>query len=1370
MELTIGRLIQEERVRRGWDQDELALRLGGAVGQQAISRWEKGGSRPRRGMVVELAALFEADPGEFLHAAGYTLLADRPQISRPVRPRLTVLPVWELAPDKFEELVADIGQQLNPDALVTRLGSQGHKQHGVDVTAEKDSRYLATYQCKRHKEFGPQKVKAAVGEVTIEADAHFLVLSRRSASPAARKEMQRYPGWTLWDGEDISRTIRGLSLDKAVRIVDTFFPGWREPFLGVAEPGPWLPTDEFFLPLTAGLIYTHDWQLVGRADELADVLAFVDDPSQRIGLVVGRGGIGKSRLLLEVGRTLERRATSVRFAKLGSELRAQDYELLPRNEPLLLVIDDAHDRDDLQAMVAEVLRLAGHGKVLLALRPYGLDSLAAELGQLGLRVDDLPQFHLSDLSRQDAEALAAEALGAGWPHQLAERLGRLTADCPFITVVAGALIKRGDLDPACLDHEETIRKEVLRKFRDVVVANPVSGNSELRRAVLDSLGILQPFRSDDPAFQNSLGKLVDEPFDRAVRHLRALEDAGVLLRRGSSLRIVPDLLGDVVLSEACFDEGSGASTGFLERAWQSAEGEAAQHVFINASRIDWQIRHDVPGAPQLTDRLWDTVDEVAQSAGILGRISLLKLLQKVAYFEPRRSLILVRGVIDNPTDVLEENDEPWLWSVAPSYDDVVHELPGILQATAYNPEHLHESANLLWELAGTDVRETNPHPEHPLRVLQGLASLGAGKPLAYNISLVDLVEDWLKEPEGSGPSPFDVLGPMLATEGTEDSFDGRSIRFRPYLINPSVVRPLRERILNLAFTELVSPDIQRAARAAKLIEASLHYPHGLFGRQVSDSETEAWTPDFLDTFSRLKETLSGTQVDPVIAVAIEHALHWHYLYSKLGTRDAAREVLEGFSNSLGLRLAVALFDSWDQLVEGRTADFQEMEAERQGRLESLSAEIAETYSDEEIVDQLTTRLRAQLRAFGRVGNPNPLIWNLVKRRPSLGIAISSQLADDPSSVLFQVLAIVVAGVAELLPGHAAAAVQELLETDDLAVRRAMAQSLGWYRGSRSTLIDGEFEVLLRLSSDEDPFVRKSVVTAAQRLAPHHRSAAVALLTRVRFADSPEVAEEVFQSFSSLGPLRWSELAEPETAGILKQLIECPSIEPYWTMEFLSGLSKDNPAQLVTLLMERIDHWEHVEFALAYHPLPFEWHQPLQVRFHADFVAILKEVIEWLVEDPSSWMRHESGGRLFAAIANDFDTSVLSVLDGALRAASKAQMTALASILRRAPRSFIFENVEFVSRALDVASKLGQDCREQVASSMHGAVTSGTFTGTPGKPFAHDVEQRDKARAIANALSGGSVEERFYRSLEKSAVERIRWHAEHDDKLLDGRDW
>ncbi len=590
--------------------------------------------------------------------------------------------------------------------------------------------------------------------------------------------------------------------------------------------------------------------LVGRKQELLGLESFVRDSPERLSLVIGRGGIGKTRLLRTIADAAERdHGYVVRFLGGSGEVRPEHSELLPDGPRLLIVVDDAHDRADLAEILASIARNRPHAKLLLALRPYGINPLAQDLRRVGKHFSEIPKWELEDLKVSEAETLAESILHPSVSHVVAERLARVSAGCPLVAVVGAGLINRGQLDPQRLGGDASIRTEILRAFRDALVADPATGNAELRREVLDGVAILQPFREGDPAFRAALEQLTGVPFDRVVAHLKALEDAGVLLRRGQSLRIVPDLLGDVVLAEACFDDRSGISTGYIDRVIRVGEGEPLQHVFINASRLDWQIRIELRHESSLVDSLWTAIENEFRTAGVRGRREIVQLLRRVAFYQPDRTLALVRWALDHPTDKVEPLDHALAQLYPPpKYEKVLHELPGVLRHIAYNLDFLPDAADLLWRLAQTDLRPTNQY--HPIRVLSDLASYEKGKPLAYNEVIVDAAERWLADEHvGSHPhSPFDVLRPLLATEGVDVSFKNHTVSLAPFAIVHSAVSGLRDRVLTLAFREARSPDVRRAVRAVKVIEEALRYPSG---RGAEACERDAWTPGFVEAIKRL---------------------------------------------------------------------------------------------------------------------------------------------------------------------------------------------------------------------------------------------------------------------------------------------------------------------------------------------------------------------------------------------------------------------------------------------------------------------------------------------------------------------------------------
>lgn len=471
----------------------------------------------------------------------------------------------------------------------------------------------------------------AVASVTVLADKFYLFLSRQTASPAARAEMAGHPGWELWDGEDISRFIRlKLPPDTAVRLVDAYFPGHREAFLGVPAPGPWLVPEDYFAH-SRGHLFSHEWGLAGRGEELSRLADALYGSAGTLGVLVGRGGIGKTRLLRALAESCPGEQARVLVLPAGATVEAAAFELLPRDGQLAVLIDDAHDRDDLAWVVSGIWRRNTSAGVLVATRPYRVDALRSDLARAAVLPDDYLTVEIGDLPLPAAEALAREALGGSAHAAIVHRLAALTRDCPLVTVAGGALIRRGQLDPAQLEHDGQVRSVILQRFRDALVCDPAVADPDTRSSVLDAVAALQPFRTDDDSFRSALSAIVGKPYDVLGKHLRNLEEAGILLRRGAAVRIVPDLLGDVVLAQAAYDEHAHVPTGFLDRVRSAADGEALQHLFVNVSRVDWQIRQEHGSSPSLADGVWASLEAELRGAGIEGRREIVHLLARVSY-------------------------------------------------------------------------------------------------------------------------------------------------------------------------------------------------------------------------------------------------------------------------------------------------------------------------------------------------------------------------------------------------------------------------------------------------------------------------------------------------------------------------------------------------------------------------------------------------------------------------------------------------------------------------------------------------------------------------------------------------------------------
>ena len=108
--------------------------------------------------------------------------------------------------------------------------------------------------------------------------------------------------------------------------------------------------------MNQGALFNHTHQLVGRDETLVKVRGFLTD-DRRVAILVGPGGVGKSRLLLELATIipLAEQPPRIRFVASGIEITEDVFRELPSGR-LCIVIDDAHRVERLDALVTACLQ------------------------------------------------------------------------------------------------------------------------------------------------------------------------------------------------------------------------------------------------------------------------------------------------------------------------------------------------------------------------------------------------------------------------------------------------------------------------------------------------------------------------------------------------------------------------------------------------------------------------------------------------------------------------------------------------------------------------------------------------------------------------------------------------------------------------------------------------------------------------------------------------------------------------------------------------------------------------------------------------------------------------------------------------------
>jgi transcriptional regulator with XRE-family HTH domain len=1360
---SFGKLVREARRARGWTQQELAQRI--RVSQRAVSAWELAVSEPDDDVKRAVAAALGLPPD----AAG-AAPASRPAVGRryPGRAALDELPLQTLGFREFEDFAASLLGALYPGARQPYLlGGPGHEQGGFDVVVERDDgRVIAAVQCKRAERFGPAEVRKAVAAATMVADERYVFLSK-VASPAAHAVMREHAGWQLWDRQRLSHAVRDLPLGAAARIVDRYFPGLRHGFLGLLGPGPWLYPEEYFGRIARSDHYSHRWRLVGRDGVLEDLVAFGAGERGRVAVLAGRGGAGKTKLVHDLCERLAGdRDLAVVFLDRDPDIDARSFELLPAGR-LLVVVDDAHDDAvPVAKVVRGVYRANPEASVLLALRPYGEPQARLGLRDAGVPATEVFRCELDDLEVADAEALAREVLGNG-PAAVAERLAHAARDCPLLLVASADLIRRGKLSPARLEGDAGMSRDLTEVLAGAVI-DDMARQPEARIEVLHAIAALQPARTAEAEFRDALAALAGRPYDQVAPHIAALEEAGLLLRRGETFRVVPDLLGDWLLARRSRGPGGGSPTGYVDRVRGAARGPALANLIVNAGRVDWQ-QGPVAG---LLDGLWREVRARLQAGDAEERLAVFGVLADVAFFQPRPCLDMVRWALDHPPGALAAGlGLPPRLAAEATTDAACR----VLRGAAHDPAHLAEAADLLWQLGRDDPREPGEHQDHAMRILWELAAFRPAGPTTLQHALLGAVRRWLSLPAADGGrDPLEVLQPMLATEGRQELWNPRAASWRAFIVDPRAepVTALRAAVIDVALGQLGSPDPRRVLAAFSLLGAALSPPMGGFGLDVTAKARELWDPEFARVLDRLERALRRAPAPhPVPCAALRSHLQWLGEHGTAEVRRACRGVLSALPTGIRHGLARALRGGPAD-PPGDAGAALDLPARQAALRDLFTAVIAslETLADADVAGESEECLRDLQQLLGdSATRARPFLYELVTARPSLAAAIADRAAADPDGILAGQLDIALTALAATGNPDAVTVARTLLAAGDTMIARHVARAFGLQRGRADQLLPGEDDLLRALAAHDDPAVHAMALTATRTLGQQHMQLAAELLLtappeRPGFAWW-EIALAAGPAGQDRGTPAWADLPGQYKNRFLTALRGVPSIDGPEASEFFEMLSIKEPEAMLALLTGRIEHAED-DAPPGYEPLPDHWQGTLRFRESGSFLDIARAACEWLAKGPRS-LRQGYGSRLFSLVTGTFDDAARQVISSFLQEPDPARITAAASILRSVPAPEVW-NLGFVQHCLRAASQCGTASLDEVQNALYRAVISGGQWSIFARPPSVITDAGTPAQ-LASQCASGSPEERFYTALAASAQE---WASRQValDLPADGRQW
>lgn len=1286
-------------------QTELASLIGAT--QQTVSRWEKGESRPREKEIPRLAAALGADAADLLAAAGYGVAAEVvTSVDKP-------FPVHGLTAESFERFSFYLIQKLyrGRNAQVHRAGESGHSQGGIDISVRGED-WLHTFQCKRVAEFGPKKVAAVVAAQTVDADKKVLMIST-VASPQARDEVARHAGWELWDREDISLHVRSLPLADQRELVQIFFPSRRFELLGELEASPWLTVSAFFAPFTESdrpKLFNHTWKLVGRSTEASQLRAALEDQSIDVTILVGPAGEGKSRLLRHVLEDYEAHHPECRIWMLSptDPVTAKSLEELGPGQKLL-VVDDAHDRDDLALLMRYCAVAQNRCRLVLALRTYGLELVKSQAASLALTGDHVRVVELLRPTIGDVESLATEVLKASeGPLAAAKDLASITRGSALATVIGAQIVAKEGMHPVLMNNDKNLQTLVLSRFQDVITGGIASGQDvERLQGVLRIVALVQPVLPDEPALLDLIEAVEGVKPHDATRLLKTLTDAGILFRRGARFRLAPDLLADSIIERYCLDTAGGAS--YVEQVFDKVEQDSnlLKSLLLNLARLDWRRREGDTRDSTFLRKVWSKLrwTDSYFNPHVVAAAS-------VAYYQPRLALefasVLVRDGHGDDEQVCE-----------------------IIKHAAYTYDFLDEACALLWR-AGTKRGNSGDFKGRAIGVLKELATYELNKPLEFMAKVVDFAIELLrtKEARNGSYAPFQILEGALEPEGhTSSAKDSRTITMTAYAAPLSDVEGIRTAIVEALFSCLTSAPVQLAVHAARCLNKALDRPRGLLGLQMREEEDAKWAEHHNKLLSELVTLLDAHHLPETVLVRLAEAVHWHAFYGKQAeAADLAQRVISHLGRDLDTRFTRALMDGWGS----NTWPIDEGTYERSAHdtdVNALIVELKATYPDGKSLYDYISMVMQQIDEAGPVDtvSQHVLLNRLIGESVALAQEVVSARIDERSGPLASYAGVALGVLLAQGTDESAQRVQQFAESKSTSALEIVAEAYARFDSARGYK-PNDVEIFRRIFSSKSESVLRIASALLRAVARADQRLAAELVCLVDFQAAGRWAREFFLWVGNKDGVPEEALTDSQLTTLVKSLDTIDKLDDHWVWRFLKFATRRVPAEVVDLVKRKLD------MAVGSDKW---WRPPVAVRHRQErglellkgdswkvhLVGLLEFGLERIDSDRLSYIF----GPAIVALCGEFSSDALTLLLTWMREGGSYQHARVASaVLRDMPNDLLYRHPDLAQQALEAAQEIGAEAVDAVRSTLFAVAASGMRSGTPGEPFQQDLEQQKLA--------------------------------------------
>jgi hypothetical protein len=1090
----------------------------------------------------------------------------------------------------------------------------------------------------------------------------------------------------------------------------------------------------------SGPLFDYNQTLRGRQNRLAELDAFVNHPVQRIAVLPGRGGIGKTKLLRDWSRAIS--GWKVLWLSKHGVWHEGTAGEIPATDTVIIA-DDAHHYEYLNKLISLVGSRPGEPrlKLVIATRPSGnayLDELLSRLADNSAVV----RFKtLRPLSQAATVEIAKEMLGQQFEH-LANRLAEVSKDTPLITVVGGKLLARGQVSPNLLVNDREFQHAVFTAFREELTRALPSGGRQSSE-LLELIAAVQPIDDQHDDFVPRAAVFLSLRPDQIRRGLSGLEENELLRRAGEKLRIVPDLLADYILGNASMLD-NGKATGFADAVFAGFEEAYLSNLLKNFAELDWRVTQTGIES-RLLDNIWSSVRSRFRMQDAANRRHFLSMAKGIAVFQPEQVQQLIAVAMDEPVPPVKK------WGILRSTQEhVLTELPALLGATIYHEKTAADAFARLWRLARHDSEEVHGPAR---RTLAEAIGYDRYKNPIYNERILTLAEQHAADLNAydGGFTPLDLMDELLDREIDTTEWKGRSFSISAIPVPYELIRPLRERAFLVIDHALYSGEPRIAVRAAASLGSVLAEFHPKF-RNGTTPEEQAWQDaERFRVLDLLRKRVEAGDLPLQLTWKIHRVLRgvWKRSTQFSPLRDAAELLDQELPQPDG-------FDLFDLLCTREYEDNTEIDgfslpsaARRAHQSASITALRASHPNIEAQVQYIEGLLHLAVDASIDPMSVDSVLSELCGDRAFLE-ALSEFTRSNQQSLLASVAGVAIRHWRRINPvqysqyGRVFAASQSLRMAGSVASAVSCGPPL-------EEPMQADLEILTVLAGRPEPYVLQPVFFGLRRLAKvsEFRAAAIALIIGVRIGNHKFLAKEYCNIFGPCG-MSPSLLDQTVVDKMLANLVQVDELDHDAFGGFLANVCGIAPLAIVSFFDARIQHAQTLDGRgedTDYDAIPssFSWSTFSSVRVHPDYEQTLHNLVELMKRYPR--YEHELSP-IFWHIATT-DVTTFTVLDELLHTSDPDDALLSLKLLSEAPKCLAIHHPAFAMHILEQCSCHNERLEGLAISGLTAnCFSAGGFQAVqPGAPIyigsgPSDEAKRSVASLLAN-LPPGSLAFKLY---------------------------